>query len=113
MEKNQNDKNNQPAGTPSEQSGTKSYQQQTQEGKKKTETDPNNPTANINKPQGTQQDNLQRQGTSNQGKSSTIEKNTEENKEEIMEEIPAGKTGSFSEQNENRAGNQNNKKGNR
>ena len=79
MEKNQNDKSNPSGRTPSEQPSSKSHQEQTQEGKKKTEIDPNNPVANT-KYQGSQQDKEKHQES---GKSNTHVPDTEENEEEI------------------------------
>lgn len=113
MEKNQNDKNSQSSKTTTtaEQPGTKSYQEQTQEGKKKTETDPNNPVAGTNKPEGSKQDNQQHQGsTSNQGKSNIY---TEENEEETIDETPSARRSPESGPGENKPGNQNqnNKRG--
>lgn len=85
MEKNQNDKRNQ-------QSDGKSNQQSAQVGKKK-ETDPNNPTANKDKQQGSKHGDQQRQGsTSTQSKKNMDVQDTEEK--------------------ESKTGNENTKKGN-
>lgn len=83
MEKNQNDKSNQSGRTPSEQSGSKSHQEQTQDGKKKTETNPNNPVAN--KYQGSPQD-KQKHQESTSSKSGIHFEDTEESEEDIHDD---------------------------
>jgi len=72
MTENQNDKSNQ-------HSDSKSHLEQTQDGKRKEETNPNNPKANQSNQQGSQQGNKQNQGLpSTKAETDTTVKDEEE-----------------------------------
>jgi hypothetical protein len=76
MEKNQNDKSNQ-------QPDSKSHLEQTQDGKKRQEINPNNPKATENNQQGSQK---RSDSTSTENKTTTVVKDTEEQAEETTSE---------------------------
>ena len=106
MTKNQNDQRNQ-------KSDSKSHEQQTQEGKKKKEINPNSPMANKNKPQDSQKGNQKGQNSTRVEADTDIQ-DTDENQEEMTDEKPSTRktVGFNSKDTKNGTGNQNSKKGN-